>query len=449
LSLKQVRGEGYDGASNISGEFNGLQAKIKSGNKSAYYIHCFAHKLNLVVVAIAKDIFDVGDFFDMISVLLNVVGASCKRKDQLREHHRKELRKAIGRGEIATGTGLNQELSLQRPGDTRWNSHYKTLLGLSKMFSSAVKVLEYVEKDGSDSGKRRQANGLLKYFQTFECAFYLHMMMMILALTNGLSKTLQRKDKDIINAISDVESTKRELEKLRTNEGFDSLMKKVHSFCEKYDISVVDMEDVYVNPKKPRQKTWINNEHHYRVDCFFAVLDLLQQEFNGRFNEVNSELLLCMSALSPSDLFSRFDKEKLVQLAKFYPDDFNHKDMVTLEHELGLYIDNILHDARFSSLDSITDLAKLMVDTRKHLSYPLVFRLLKLALTLPVATATVERCFSAMKIVKNALRNKIGDDYMSHSLICFVEKASLDTITNEVIVDRFHKMKNRRGRNAV
>jgi hypothetical protein len=74
---------------------------------------------------------------------------------------------------------------------------------------------------------------------------------------------------------------------------------------------------------------------------------------------------------------------------------------------------------------------------------------MKLALTLPVATATVERCFSAMKIVKSALRNKIGDDYMSHSLICFVEKQLLDTIRNEVIVNRFHKMKNRRGRNEM
>ena len=54
-----------------------------------------------------------------------------------------------------------------------------------------------------------------------------------------------------------------------------------------------------------------------------------------------------------------------------------------------------------------------------------------------------------MKIVKNALRNKMGDDYLSHSLICYVEKALLDTITNEVIVDRFHKTKNRRGRNEM
>jgi hypothetical protein len=36
---------------------------------------------------------------------------------------------------------------------------------------------------------------------------------------------------------------------------------------------------------------------------------------------------MCMSALSPSDLFSHFDKEKLIHLAKFYPDDFVHNDM--------------------------------------------------------------------------------------------------------------------------
>jgi hypothetical protein len=76
------------------------------------------------------------------------------------------------------------------------------------------KVLEYVEEDGTDAYKKRQANGLLKYFQSFDSAFFLHMMMMVFGLTNGLSKTLQRKDKDILNAISDIQSTKRELKNL-------------------------------------------------------------------------------------------------------------------------------------------------------------------------------------------------------------------------------------------
>lgn len=356
------------------------------------------------------------------------------------------MRKAIGKGELGTGTGLNQELSLQRPGDTRWGSHYRTLVGLSKMFQSVVKVLEYVEEDGTDDSKRRQANGLLKYFQSFNFAFYLQMMMMILALTNSLSKTLQRKDKNIINAISNVASTKRELENLRTHDGWTSLLDKVCCFCEKHDIIVLEMEKDYVNPKKPRQRTCLSNEHHYRIDCFFAVLDLLQKELNDRFNDVNSELLLCMSALSPENLFHHFNIEKLMRLARCYPADFDDKEMSTLERELGLYIDNVLHDTEFANLQSIGDLARLMVSSKKHNSYPLVYRLIKLALTLPVATATVERCFSGMKIVKNALRNKIGDKYMSHSLVCFVEKNMLDVIPNEVIVDRFYKMKDRRDK---
>jgi hypothetical protein len=87
------------------------------------------------------------------------------------------------------------------------------------MFRSVVKILEYVEEDGKDAYKQRQANSLLKYFQTFDYVLFIHMMMTILALTNGLSKTLQTKDMDIVNAISDIESIKQELGKLRIYKG--------------------------------------------------------------------------------------------------------------------------------------------------------------------------------------------------------------------------------------
>ena len=50
-----------------------------------------------------------------------------------------------------------------------------------------------------------------------------------------------------------------------------------------------------------------------------------------------------------------------------------------------------------------------MVEMKKNVSYPLVYALVTLALILPVATATVERAFSAMNIIKNRLRNRIGD----------------------------------------
>ena len=36
----------------------------------------------------------------------------------------------LDHGEISTGKGLNQETHLVRSGDTRWGSHYKTIVRL-------------------------------------------------------------------------------------------------------------------------------------------------------------------------------------------------------------------------------------------------------------------------------------------------------------------------------
>ncbi|KAL9856982.1 putative transcription factor and/or regulators TTF-type(Zn) family [Arabidopsis thaliana] len=405
LSLKKLRGQGYDGASNMKGEFNGLRSLILKESSSAYYVHCFAHQLQLVVMAVAKKHVEVGEFFYMISFLLNVVGASCKRKDKIREIHRQKVEEKISNGEIKTGTGLNQELSLQRPGNTRWGSHYKTLLRLEELFSSIVIVLEYIQDEGTDTTKRQQAYGILKYFHTFDFVFYLELMLLVMGLTDSLSKALQRKDQDILNAISLVKTTKCQLQKVR-DDGWDAFMAKVSSFSEKNNTGMLKMEEEFVDSRRPRKKTGITNLHHYKVDCFYTVLDMQLQEFNDRFDEVNSELLICMSSLSPIDSFRQFDKSMLVRLTEFYPDDFSFVERRSLDHQLEIYLDNVKNDERFTDLKCLGDLARVMVETRKHLSHPLVYRLLKVSLILPVATATVERCFSAMNVLFVLLKSK-------------------------------------------
>ncbi|XP_022024859.1 zinc finger MYM-type protein 1-like [Helianthus annuus] len=93
LSLKRIRGQGYDGASNMSGEFNGLRALILKENVSAFYIHCFAHQLQLVVVAVAHKHTPIWRVFETITCLTNVVCASSKRQDMLRKSQRRQLEK--------------------------------------------------------------------------------------------------------------------------------------------------------------------------------------------------------------------------------------------------------------------------------------------------------------------------------------------------------------------
>ena len=103
-------------------------------------------------------------------------------------------------------------------------------------------------------------------------------------------------------------------------------------------------------------------------------------------------------------------------------------------------------DERFANLNTISELAKLMVGTNKHLGFPLVYRLLKLVLVLPVATASVERCFSAIKTVKTILRNRIGDGFLNDCIVCFVEQEFLAAISINDVITRFHKMEDRNHR---
>ena len=86
-----------------------------------------------------------------------------------------------------------------------------------------------------------------------------------------------------------------------------------------------------------------------------------------------------------------------------------------------------------------------MVEIKKNVSYPLVYSLVTLALILPVATATVEKAFSAMNIIKNRLHNRIGDQWMNDCLVTYIEKNIFKTIEYEKIMQLFQNMKNRRG----
>ncbi|XP_075473892.1 uncharacterized protein LOC142504939 [Primulina tabacum] len=144
LSMSKLRGQGFDGASNMQDKFNGLKALILKKNPCAFYIHCFAHQLQLALIAVAKKNLPISNFFRVVGDVLNVVGASCKSSDLLREKHSDFIVEALERGELSSGRGLNQETTLQRAGDTRWWSHYNSLISLISMFSAVIDVLEII-----------------------------------------------------------------------------------------------------------------------------------------------------------------------------------------------------------------------------------------------------------------------------------------------------------------
>ncbi|PIA41107.1 hypothetical protein AQUCO_02300127v1 [Aquilegia coerulea] len=422
LSIGRLRGQGYDGASNMRGQFGGLKTLIMNANESAYYVHCFAHQLQLALVGVAKNHPRIALLFNLTSNALNIVGVSCKRRDLLREKHASKVIQKIQSGDILSGQGLNQETALKRSGDTRWGSHYGTLVSFILMHSSVIDVLEVVMENALTSEQRGEACALLDQMQSFEFIFNLHLMKDILGITSELSKALQREDQEIVNAMTLVKVAKQRLNTMR-NDGWDSFFAEVSSFCVKNDIIIPNMDDPFVERGRSRRRVEVlTNQHYYRVQLFIGCIDLQNQEPENRFNE-----------------------EKLIRLDQFYPRDFSSKSLMLLSNQLETYILDVRFSNAFSELRGIGDLAKKMVETRKNTVYPLVYMLMTLALILPVATAGVERAFSAMNIIKNKLRNRMADDWMNDILVTYIEKDICETIDDETIMQRFQKMATRRG----
>ncbi|KAL5559209.1 hypothetical protein UlMin_035420 [Ulmus minor] len=427
LSISRLRGQGYDGASNMSGEFNGLKTIIMKENECAFFVYCFAHQLQLALMGVAKKHGLICTFFTVVSNVVNIVGASSKRRDILREKQTLKVIEALKSGELSSGTGLNQEIGIKRPCDTCWGTHFGTLVSFITMFSSIVDVLEEIANDRLNSEQKHEASIMLQLVQTYDFVFSLHLMKIILGITNELSQVLQKDDQDIVNAMDLVKVCKQQLQMMRDT-GWNSLLDVVSDFCVEQNIDVLNMENMYCAQGKSRRKApKLTNMHYYHVDFFNAVIDLQLQELNSRFNEANTELLLCLACLSPNNSFSAFDKRKLIRLAQLYSYDFSTVDLRVLENQLQTYVDD------------------LRSNDKKHEVYPLVYLLIKLALTLPVATASVERVFSAMNIVKNQMRNKMGDQWLNDCLIVYLEKDVFNAIDNEPIIQRFQNMKTRRG----
>lgn len=258
-------------------------------------------------------------------------------------------------------------------------------------------------------------------------------------MTNELSQALQKRDHDIVNAMKLVQLSKRQLQDMRSN-GWDKFLDVVSSFAIKHDIDIPNMDEKFVPQGRSRRNAQeFTNLHHYRVDMFYTVIDMQLQELNNRFNEANTELLLSAACFNPRDGFSTFHTKKLVRLTEFYPEDFSAVELMILQNQVETYILDMRSDDEFLSVKGIIGLAEKLVERKKDGIYSLVYRLLKLTLTLPIVTANVERTFLAMNIVKSKLRNKMGDEWLNDCLLTYIESELFEQTDKDVIAERFQK----------
>lgn len=126
IETKYMRGQGYDGAAAMSGEFNGAQVIIRKTHPLALYVHCSAHVLNLAVSNSCN-----------VQGIRNCLGTISKVRDFFILPKRKNVLKT----QIENSDEQISIKSLKRLFATRWIERYHAVNDFKELFEQVIETL--------------------------------------------------------------------------------------------------------------------------------------------------------------------------------------------------------------------------------------------------------------------------------------------------------------------
>lgn len=131
IPIKYCRGQSYDNARNMSGQYSGLQARIKSINPLADYVPCAGYSLNLFGTFSAECCTNSVKFFDMIQKIYNFFSSSTSWWGLLKEH--------IGNVSV-------KSLSI-----TRWSARADACYALLLSYSNILEACNLIETNKTET----------------------------------------------------------------------------------------------------------------------------------------------------------------------------------------------------------------------------------------------------------------------------------------------------------
>ena len=137
LPVTQCRGQAFDGASNMSGIRNGVQALLKREKPRALYVHCLAHSLNLAVQDMTAKCDLVRNVMTFVLDLVQLIKFSPKRTS-LFDSLRKDVAINSNDSELTP--------SLRSLCITRWTVRHSSIDSILQNYSILISALEEIEQ---------------------------------------------------------------------------------------------------------------------------------------------------------------------------------------------------------------------------------------------------------------------------------------------------------------
>lgn len=442
LDLSNCIAQCYDGASVMSGWASGVQARVAEKIPHAIYVHCHAHRLNLVLANCVKNLEDYVDFFSTIQTLYTFISNSNTRHE-LFVKSQKELGQKV--------------LVLERTVPTRWFYWYRSIHKIRIRYKAVVGVLTFLSESSNESSA--EASGLKSKLESFRFIVCLFITENLFMQTNCLSEQLQEGDISIVRAVDLINTTKENLVKMRSDSEYDKIYEEANEFARQIGIEVPEVNTSKVGSAYSKRVQQVSNrlkeylthstlgKRTEQLECatkvslkqqlksqmYFPLIDRCNAEFERRF--VNNIDLF--QSLSTFDVHSKqfFDEEKFTMFANHYS---THIDSVILASQVHS-AKTLLHQKKPQNLFDVYSILNTLPT-----AFSEILSILRILLTIPVTTAGNERFFSVLKRVKNYLRTTTGDDRLCSLMLMATEKSMVKSFDLEELIDDFAHIKHRR-----
>lgn len=213
----KIRGQAYDGASNMSGQYKGCAAILQRKYPQAVYSHCCSHVLNLAIVNSCSCI-QVQNLFAVMTKVHKFFDNHPKHQYMLNT--------------FCEGS----ETKLKSLCKTRWLQRIDAFHIFMDIFDSIIKLFDHITSNPSNWSRDSivEVMSLSKAMLNFEFIIKLQTVEWYMSYTESLTRSLQARALDLLQAVKHVSV----LHHVLTCRQFHSLFLNASECAQKYDIAV-------------------------------------------------------------------------------------------------------------------------------------------------------------------------------------------------------------------
>ncbi|XP_018497533.1 uncharacterized protein LOC100906434 [Galendromus occidentalis] len=421
LDIQNCRGQAYDNASVMAGKHLGVQARIRVVNPFAQFVACSNHSLNLVGVHAAAEAVGSVTFFGTLERIFTFFSSSTGRWSKL----------------IAvTNCGVKRTI------ETRWSSRYEAVLVTKEYFSEILNVLERLTGIDENTATRSDAGLLLRALESFSFLCYLSFWSDILREINDAQRYLQTRGLDIHKSALKIGALKEWLSCERDDiisNGFDY----AKSLCDDLGIEIPSRRI------RKRRKEFDDTSEDANLTFeqelkreMYASSDRILQEMTTRFEQLR-DLDEKFGFLKPAQLLEENSESDLDHA----PPDIDRAEFLEEQKRLQQFVKVCSEQERTRIMnEGPLELLQFIREFNLDICVPNIVICLRIFLTVAISSASCERSFSKLKLIKSYMRSTMSQARLSNLAILSIENEIASRIDMEGAIKEFATLKARRVR---